>query len=331
MAYYPEYDLLVAGGTDRFINLYENGQESSLKAKYRSLDYSCGSKIVKQGSSIINSLCAIDGDKLIVGQSDEEIKLYSLQRAGGGQSQSLDQPISKYHFGESGVSNLCSLNDQNLFISSGFNRSISVWDTRQSQPILFFKDIHYDTITSIDKFNSQIFASASDDGFVNIWDLRMGEFVKQLRVEGNQRISKIKFVNSSSAPRDQSPMQPSAASEFLVVAHSNQLSVLSSKDNFTRRVTFQITGEADYYGEESELRLHQVQSDWHTNLNTPVDKVPQGVGSILDDQRNLAINQLDYSQQDQSLYLGVKSCRDSALSPSVNTISVWNIDFSKLF
>ena len=77
-------------------------------------------------------------------------------------------PISTFNFEESGINNLCSLNDQNLFISSALNRSISVWDTRQPQPILFFKDIHYDTITSVDKFNQQIFASASDDGYVNV-------------------------------------------------------------------------------------------------------------------------------------------------------------------
>ena len=43
-----------------------------------------------------------------------------------------------------------------------------MWDIRQTQPIFDFKDIHYDTITSIDKYNQQIFASASDDGYVNV-------------------------------------------------------------------------------------------------------------------------------------------------------------------
>ena len=144
-------------------------------------------------------------------------------------------PISTFNFEESGINNLCSLNDQNLFISSALNRSISVWDTRQPQPILFFKDIHYDTITSVDKFNQQIFASASDDGYVNVsffiskhffvqmWDLRMGEFIKQLKMENNERISSVKFVN-----------------EHLLVAHSDKVSILSSKDNFTKKYTFKI-------------------------------------------------------------------------------------------
>jgi WD40 repeat protein len=64
------------------------------------------------------------------------------------------EPLASYKFEDSGVNNLCSLNDQNLFISSALNRSISVWDTRQVKPILYFKDIHFDTITSIDKFNT---------------------------------------------------------------------------------------------------------------------------------------------------------------------------------
>lgn len=77
-------------------------------------------------------------------------------------------PLTTYKFEDSGVNNLCSLNGKNLFISSAYNKSISVWDTRQTQPILYFKDIHYDTITAVDKFNNQIFASSSDDGYVNV-------------------------------------------------------------------------------------------------------------------------------------------------------------------
>jgi WD40 repeat protein len=56
---------------------------------------------------------------------------------------------------------------------------------------LYFKDIHYDTITSISKLSNQVFASASSDGYVNLWDLRMGEFLKQIRVNNNEPISKI--------------------------------------------------------------------------------------------------------------------------------------------
>ena len=136
--------------------------------------YKCMSKITKQGSSVINSMCSIDQDKIIVGQSDEYIRLYQIPPQGanleadGSASLCSSEPLTTYKFEDSGINNLCSLNDKNLFISSGFNRSISVWDTRQTQPILFFKDIHYDQITSVDKFSQEIFASASNDGYVNV-------------------------------------------------------------------------------------------------------------------------------------------------------------------
>ena len=168
----------MSGGTDRFINFYENGEA---KSNANSLRYRCTTKIAKQGASggskaIINSMCSLDSDKLIVGQSDEYIRLYQIPSSGFGHGSSRGQtydppsttPLATYKFQDSGINNLCPLNDKNLFISSGFNRSISVWDTRQTQPILFFKDIHYDQITSVDKFNEEIFASASNDGYVNV-------------------------------------------------------------------------------------------------------------------------------------------------------------------
>ena len=43
-----------------------------------------------------------------------------------------------------------------------------MWDIREHKPIVYFKDIHYDTITSIDKCNQHQFASASHDGYVNV-------------------------------------------------------------------------------------------------------------------------------------------------------------------
>ena len=207
LVYFEDFDMLVSGGTDRFINIYENCTNVN---PFQSMRYRCTSKITKQGTSVINKMCAIDNDKLIVGQSDEYIRLYQLSSIGAssdfqGRASADDgesalpssTPLATYKFEDSGINNLCSLNDRNLFISSGFNRSISVWDTRQTQPILFFKDIHYDQITSVDKFSQEIFASASDDGYVNIWDLRMGEFIKQLKVEDNERIADIKFVNAN--------------------------------------------------------------------------------------------------------------------------------------
>jgi len=68
IVYYSNFDLLVTGGTDRFINIYENCQTTgSTASRFDSLRYRCVTKITKQGSAIINKMCAIDGDKLIVG------------------------------------------------------------------------------------------------------------------------------------------------------------------------------------------------------------------------------------------------------------------------
>ena len=132
LVYYQNYDLLISGGTDRFINIYENA--SSNASSYDQKRYRCCSKIAKGGvSSVINKMCAIDGDKLIVGQSDEKINLYSIARVGSSQdgpSLQSSEPIASYSFEESAINNLCALNEQNMFISSALNRSISVWDTR---------------------------------------------------------------------------------------------------------------------------------------------------------------------------------------------------------
>ena len=262
------------------------------------------SKITKQGvGTVINKMCQIDGDKLIVGQSDETIRLYQLSQLGGfqedGPSLPSSTPIATYKFDDfTGINNLCSLNVKNLFISSGLNRSISVWDTRQTQPILFFKDIHYDTITSIDNYNEEIFASASDDGYVNIWDLRMGEFIKQLKVENNERIAAIKFVQTFNTGK------------HLLVAHSDKVSVLSAKDNFTKRITYKINNGTKDFTLMPELDGSQNSS------NSPP-------GSVLESS-DFRINQMEFSESDSSLYLGLQS--KSSKSMSVNTLSVWNID-----
>jgi WD40 repeat protein len=127
LVYFEQYDILASGGTDRFISLYENTSQ---------MRYNCNSKITKQGAgSVINKMCSIDGDKLIVGQSDEFIRLYQLSQLGGinqedGPALLSSTPLATYKFEDSGINNLCSLNVSNLFISSGLNKSISVWDTR---------------------------------------------------------------------------------------------------------------------------------------------------------------------------------------------------------
>lgn len=118
MAYLPRFDALITGGTDRFINVFSEGATTG---RYR-----CITKSAKQGpTSVINAMCCLDHDKVILGQSDEFLRLCQLT------NDDL-MPIATFKFEDSGINNLCSLNDQNLFISSGFNRSISVWDIRQT-------------------------------------------------------------------------------------------------------------------------------------------------------------------------------------------------------
>ena len=83
LVYFQNHDLLVSGGSDRFINIYENCSSQSTSDSIR---YRCCSKIAKQGPSpVVNKMCAIDNDKLIVGQSDEKINIYSIGRAGASQ------------------------------------------------------------------------------------------------------------------------------------------------------------------------------------------------------------------------------------------------------
>lgn len=70
-------------------------------------------------------MCTLDYDKLLVGQSDEYIRLYQISQAGGGTdlggrhpdelaslSPALPSPtpLAAYKFEDSGINNLCSLN-----------------------------------------------------------------------------------------------------------------------------------------------------------------------------------------------------------------------------
>merc|ERR1712025_22659 len=84
----------------------------------------------------------------------------------------------------------------------------------------------------------------------------------QLKVENNERIAAIKFVNSyeSATPLSAAGDNVSGGSssmgkahQFLLIAHSDKVSVLSAKDNFTRRHTFKL-GEA-YSQQMQMLRL----------------------------------------------------------------------------
>ena len=126
----------------------------------------------------------------------------------------------------------------------------------------------------------------------------MGEFIKQLKVENNERIAAIKFVQTFNTGK------------HLLVAHSDKVSVLSAKDNFTKRITYKINNGTKDFTLMPELDGSQNSS------NSPP-------GSVLESS-DFRINQMEFSESDSSLYLGLQS--KSSKSMSVNTLSVWNID-----
>ena len=103
-----------------------------------------------------------------------------------------------------------------------------------------------------------MFASASEDGYVNIWDLRMGEFIKQLKVDNNEPISSIKFVCEGNK-------------KHLIIAHSDKLSILSAKDNFNKRHTYSIGSQykiskMEYNGLENNLYFALKQNRGMSNI-----------------------------------------------------------------
>jgi hypothetical protein len=94
----------------------------------------------------------------------------------------------------------------------------------------------------------------------------MGEFIKQLKVENNERISNIKFVNSfNTSPHSSHSSRKAYQNEsqkYLLIAHADKVSVLSGKDNFTTRHTFRICGQGMQEVDESSVLNN---SDWRIN------------------------------------------------------------------
>jgi WD40 repeat protein len=93
--------------------------------------------------------------------SDHFIRVFSLS------SPDLNSPIFTLHQPTSGPNRICALS-KNTLLTSGHDRGVRIWDMRQQLPVLYFENIHYDTITSLDKLSSNIFATASDDSNLNV-------------------------------------------------------------------------------------------------------------------------------------------------------------------
>ena len=101
----------------------------------------------------------------------------------------------------------------------------------------------------------------------------MGQFMKQLRVDNNEPITAMNFLNTQTQ---------SNSNHHMLIAHSHKLSILSAADNFTDRHTFRLApedmqikqmekrqvapGMIDLYIGLEGRRLHQI-SRWMVNMN----------------------------------------------------------------
>lgn len=74
------------------------------------------------------------------------------------------------------VSSLSVSSSAAKFVSSGYDRTIVVWDTEEFLPLSVFR-VHYDIVWSVafHASDADIFASCSQDGRVLVWDLRQSK------------------------------------------------------------------------------------------------------------------------------------------------------------
>ena len=57
---------------------------------------------------------------------------------------------------------------ENTFLSGGYDNSVRLWDIRQKDYLKLFEDINYGKITWMQKYNTDTFAIASNDGMINV-------------------------------------------------------------------------------------------------------------------------------------------------------------------
>ena len=57
---------------------------------------------------------------------------------------------------------------ENCFISSGHNNSVRLWDVKAKDHQRLLQDPNFGKVTWLQKYNSTIFASACNDGLVNV-------------------------------------------------------------------------------------------------------------------------------------------------------------------
>ena len=109
-----------------------------------------------------------ENDYVLTGCADHKVRLYCLSAL----SDESDDSLRVFDQGNTGVSQLCSLSE-NTFLSSGYDNSVRLWDIRQRDWLKNFQDLNQRSIQSgkitwMQKYNTDTFAIASNDGLVNV-------------------------------------------------------------------------------------------------------------------------------------------------------------------
>lgn len=148
---------ILTGGQDRTIRLW-NAKTGNLIKDYNGHGYEILGIAVSPNNSFLGS---VGGDRSV---------FYWDVTTG---------TILRRFSGHVGVVNTCSFNfDGNLLLSGSFDASVRVWDIKSQQrhPIQIFQDAK-DSITSILVSGSE-FITASVDGYVRSYDIRMGQLME---------------------------------------------------------------------------------------------------------------------------------------------------------
>ncbi|CDW85560.1 wd40 repeat-containing protein [Stylonychia lemnae] len=226
------FGVLAAAGNDKLIKLY------TTKFSQNKLEHQ---HTIKGGhAGVINNLAKVENDMIASSCSDGYIRIFNLSH------QNYQEPSLILEQLDSSPELINVLN-KNCLLSTGSDGGIRLWDIRQPEaPVQTYHKFHYDKINTIDNLSGYVFASASDDSNINMWDIRMSKMLKQIRFE-NDHVGCIKFIKQN----------------YLIASHANQLTLLSIRDNFTTRQTFAQNDIEDRFSIQSTLEDTGVQNSTH--------------------------------------------------------------------
>ena len=120
---------------------------------------------------------------------------------------------------DSGITDLCSLSQSTFLSLNGEQRSVKMWDVRQSErdsTVKVFQDMHNDRVNALERLNQEVFCSTSNDGTVNIWNLKMNKLMKNVPVCTSSRVTAVKFLKQ----------------RYMLVAHENKLTLMDVINDF---------------------------------------------------------------------------------------------------